>query len=412
MNASLLEQLHTHYRWMHGKDALALIREKAWEKFCLLGLPQKKEGYRHVQLSSLYAAHMAPTPAVCFTQKPPLPLLPEGKHAHLLFIDGRFAADLSDLSGCSSLQLLSLNAAMQPWRHFLQMHLEKRIKEEKDPFALLNLALHPEGAFLYVPPKQVATVQCLYIQTKQTPFTPARLQVVVGKHSSLRLVTTHHALEGSVPCFSNNALDLFLDDEARVDLCAHLSGEDWCFESLRAELRSASTLHSLSLLSGSKATRHDIAVKCTQENSSAMLKGLWMLKAYERAHIHSCVEHNAPHTDSHQLFKGILQGASQSSVDGKIFVDAVAQKTQSYQLSKHLLLSDTVVAHTEPTLEIFADDVKASHGATIARPDATQLFYLKSRGIGEEEARELLIRGFYREILDEVPYLELREKFL
>jgi Fe-S cluster assembly protein SufD len=412
MSASLLEQLQMHYQQIHAKDALTSVRENAWEKFLLLGLPQKKEGYRHVQLSTLFAAYMAPTSALPFTQKFNQAVLPECKNALIVFVDGHFAPHLSDLSGSPNLQLLSLSSAMQPWRHFLQKHFEKRIKEEKDPFALLNLALHPEGAFLYIPPKQAATVHCLFIQTKQSPLNTARLQVVVGKQSNLRLVTTHYAVQEGAPCCSNNALDLFLDDEAQVDLCAHLAQADWCFENLRAELRRGSALRSISLLSGSKATRHDIAVQCAAENSSATLKGLWMLEAFERAHIHAAVEHAAPHTQSHQLFKGILQDASQSSVDGKILVDPIAQKTESYQLCKHLLLSDTVVAHTEPTLEIFADDVKASHGATIARPDALQLFYLKSRGIDEKEATELLIHSFYREILDQVPYLELREKFL
>jgi Fe-S cluster assembly protein SufD len=166
------------------------------------------------------------------------------------------------------------------------------------------------------------------------------------------------------------------------------------------------------LLDGSKATRHDIAVQCNGEGASATLKGLWMLKNSERAHIHSLVEHNAPHTQSSQLFKGILRDASQSSFNGKIYVHPIAQKTQSYQLSKHLLLGDAAVAHTEPNLEIGADDVKASHGATIARPDEAQLFYLKSRGVDEEAAKQLLVHGFYQEILSEVPYTQIKERWL
>lgn len=407
--SALLEQLRATYAQVHGKDNLSHMRQAAWEKFCAMGLPQKKEAcYRHVQLRELYTASLAlisiPTFDCDFAQD----ILPECRHSHIVFVDGHFAPHLSRVE----VELLSLPAALQTWRHFLQRHFKKRIEEEKDPFALLNIALHPEGAFLYLPPKQTAIVQCLFIETKQTPLCAARLHAIVGKQSTLQLITTHKVVEGAAPQCSLNSLDLFLDEGAHVESLAHLTSADWCFATLRAELKRQATLRSLSLLDGSKATRHDIGVQCNGEGASATLKGLWMLKNSERAHVHSLVEHNAPHTHSSQLFKGILRDASQSSFSGKICVRPIAQKTESYQLSKHLLLGDAAVAHTEPNLEIGADDVKASHGATIARPDETQLFYLKSRGVDEEEAKQLLVHGFYQEILGEVPYRQVKERFL
>ena len=112
-----------------------------------------------------------------------------------------------------------------------------------------------------------------------------------------------------------------------------------------------------------------------------------------------------------QLFKGILFDASQSSFAGKILVKQEAQKTQAYQLNKNLLLGKAAIAQSRPHLEIHADDVKASHGATVAQPTEAELFYLKSRGITEEEAKQLLIVGFYREILDQIPYARLKRGF-
>jgi Fe-S cluster assembly protein SufD len=407
--SALLEQLRAAYAQVHGKDGLSHVREAAWEKFCAIGLPQKKDaGYRHVQLRELYAASLTPALATTFEYDCAQDILPECRHSHVVFVDGHFAPHLSDVQ----VQLLSLPAALQTWRHFLQMRFKKCIEEERDPFALLNIALHPEGAFLYLPPKHTAVVQCLFIETKQTPLCAARLHGVVGKQSSLQLITTHKILEGTATQCSMNSLDLFLEEGSQVESIAHIASTDWCFATMRSELKRQATVHSLSLLDGSKATRHDIGVQCNGEGASATLKGLWMLKGSERAHVHSLVEHNAPHTQSRQLFKGILRDASQSSFNGKICVRPIAQKTESYQLSKHLLLGNAAVAHTEPNLEIEADDVKASHGATIARPDEAQLFYLKSRGVDDEEAKQLLVHGFYQEILSEVPYREVKERFL
>lgn len=149
--------------------------------------------------------------------------------------------------------------------------------------------------------------------------------------------------------------------------------------------------------------RKDIYVQCAGENSEADLKGLTMLQDALCAHTHIVVEHTAPRTRSMQRFKGLLRDASQSGFKGKILVRPAAQKTEAYQLNAHLLLGHAAIAHSKPHLEIFADDVKASHGATVAHLEQAQLFYLKSRGIDEASAKQLLIDAFCREILDEIP---------
>ena len=148
------------------------------------------------------------------------------------------------------------------------------------------------------------------------------------------------------------------------------------------------------------------------ENSEADLKGLWILREHQHAHAHILIEHMAPRTRSMQLFKGVLLDASQSSFEGKIMVQREAQKTEAYQLNNNLILGKAAIAHSKPNLEIFADDVKASHGATVSRPDDAQLLYLKSRGILEETAQQLLMTGFYKEILDQIPYNGLRDKLI
>jgi Fe-S cluster assembly protein SufD len=168
-------------------------------------------------------------------------------------------------------------------------------------------------------------------------------------------------------------------------------------------------LKHLSVTQGPRLTRHSLRAVLNGENSDALLQGLWHLKGLSQAHTHVEVEHAAPSARSLQKFKGILNDHSQSSFEGKIFVRPIAQKTEAYQLNNNLLLGDHSIAYAKPNLEIFADDVKASHGATMAQLDEEQLFYLKSRGITETDAKALLIDGFRHEMIDQITIPSVRE---
>ena len=174
----------------------------------------------------------------------------------------------------------------------------------------------------------------------------------------------------------------------------------FCIDS--GEFEKECQFRSVSLTHGSKVHRTSYALSLKGENSEVDLKGLWDLEGAKRAHTHVTIRHESPHARSMQLFKGLLKGSSQSSFEGKILVDPIAQKTQAYQLNHNLLLSDGCIANSKPNLEIFADDVKASHGATVSQLKPDQLFYLKSRGLGEQKAKELLVQGFCQEITDQI----------
>lgn len=398
------------------KDALSNFREKAWEKFLTMGLPSRNdEAFRFVNVRDLYAAMSQTLSPVQMTSQEELvreiqeKVLPECQHSYIVFVDGKYQPRLSDTSALSaSCSLYPLSQAMQKLNHFLSSHLLKAIKEEKDPFALLNLALHSEGLFLYISPKQSipCPIQCIQVITEESsPFSAARIHVAIGANAKVQWISTHLALNPGHAHCASPLIDLFLEQGAELHFFEHLSPAPlhWCFESIRAHLKQGCVLKIVNVLDGSKATRQNIYVECAGEKADADVKGLWMLTDNLRAHAHVVIEHLAPETRSMQLFKGILLDASQSSFDGKIIVRELAQKTEAYQLNKHLLVGQAAIAHSKPNLEIFADDVKASHGATIARPDAGQLFYLKSRGIEERQAQSLLMHGFYKEILDQIP---------
>lgn len=411
---TFLTHLQQHFD-QGQEDALSALRKQGWQGLVKCGLPLKShEAFRYVSLRELYlSAFKKNDPKKIDKALFSEAILPECLHSHIVFVDGSFCESLSDISALPSQTVLSsLDEAMQTHGSFLKNHLTRALKEEKDPFAHANLALHSRGAFVYLPPKLEASVplQCLFVATGDDPSLIApRLHLVLGAQSSLRCVlTTHgHASHLNVP-----TQEIFLEDGSSLDLLNVVDTmPSWHFETLRATLKRNARLNSLSVTFGGKALRQSYRVQLKGENSEANLNGLWMLSEGRTAHTHAIVDHEAPHTRSMQRFKGTLNDHSQSSFEGKILVRPEAQKTQAYQLNNNLILSQGAIAYSKPNLEVFADDVKASHGATISQLDDEQLFYLRTRGIDPHLARCLLVRGFCREMIDAIPYDSLLGKF-
>ena len=161
---------------------------------------------------------------------------------------------------------------------------------------------------------------------------------------------------------------------------------------------------------GSETVRYDYAVQLKGENGVAHLNGLWMLNGSSEAHVHVLMEHASPYCESLQHFKGALDGSSRSSFEGKILVRQEAQKTNSFQMNNNLLLSPGAQANSKPNLEIFADDVKASHGSTVGQLDDEELFYLRTRGYTKSEAEGILTQGFLRDIIEKIDQKDIRDE--
>ncbi len=408
---SLKEQIPLH------QDALHAFRQKALNRLLEMGMPTRAdEAFRYIPLRELYLSSFSKAEskamsAALFTDA----ILPECVHSYLIFIDGKLSLEWSDVTGLpSSILISSFDEALETHSGFLQSNFVRTLKEEKDPFAYINLALHGLGAFVYLPSKVEVTVplQCLFLSTAEKPqLTAPRIHLALGSQSSLRCIHTHLELTKKISHFALPLTEVFLDEGASFDLLSVIDpGAAWHFETLRATLKKNAVFNSLSVSFGGKAVRQSYRVQLKGENSETSLNGLWSLNGNCSAHTHALVEHEAPYTRSMQKFKGILDDHSQSSFEGKILVQPEAQKTEAYQLNNNLILGHGAIANSKPNLEIFADDVKASHGATVSQLDEDQLFYLRARGIGSDLARELLIGSFYREMIGKIPYTSVLRK--
>jgi Fe-S cluster assembly protein SufD len=394
-----------------SNDPLKSVRSKAWDHYLELGLPTKRhEAFKYLRLRSLYQNEFVPSIEARIEKESMDPFVyPECRNSLIVFVNGYFHPELSQIQALPKKAVLSsLPESLNTFGTFLSHQWAKSIKEETDSFAALNAALHPKGAFLYIPPKTVmdCPIQILHIVDagSEKMFLMPRLHIFAGAQCEAQLYSSQGVISGRKYAV-NMAVDWTIEEEAHINYVQNsweISPEAWFFDAARATLKRNSTFHSVNTTSGSATVRYDYRVALAGENSEALLNGVWMLSNNKEAHTHVIVDHQAPHCRSMQLFKGVLNDASHSSFEGKILVRQPAQKTEAFQLNNNLLLSDHAAADSKPNLEIFADDVKASHGATVGQLDAEQLFYMKTRGFDEADAKNLLIQGFCQEVLDKI----------
>lgn len=419
--ALFLELLENQYKQTNQQDLLQKIRARAWDHFLEIGLPTRKsEVFRYVKLHRFFSRRyqMTQTPVVSMTADEVEPFLyPECRESALVFINGRFTPQLSRFSALSKrVIILPLQEALKTYGTFLNNQWAKTLKEETDPFAILNTALHQDGVFIYLPPKTMVETPLQVINIVKSDNDPLliqpRLHCFAGAQSQLDLYSTQAFLTGQDLCI-NMAAEFSLEEDAHVrynQINMGLPASTWYFDACRANLKRNSTFKTVQVTDGSETVRYDYRVALAGENAEALLNGVWMLSENKEAHTHVLMDHQAPFCRSMQRYKGVLNDASESSFEGKILVRQAAQKTEAFQLNHNVLLSDKASAQSKPNLEIFADDVKASHGATVGQLDKDQLFYMKTRGFEEADAKNMLIYGFCKEILNLIPLPSLLEK--
>lgn len=415
---NLLENLRTQ---ASINDALARIRQKAWQHFLSLGLPSRQnEVYRYIKLRHLFSQpyHLAQEKSLSIEQVTPW-IYPECLQSVLVFINGNYAPSLSCLDALpAKVAVSTLQEATSTYGALLNNYWTKTLKDETDAFATLNAALHLKGAFLYFPPKTVveAPIQILHLvnDDDELQMIMPRVQLFVGPHSDIRVISTQKSL-ATMSYFVNQVTEWVLDEGAHVHYTQVLCDEHsqaWHFDAVRATLKRDSTFKTVCVTEGSTTVRTDYKISLMGENAEALLNGVCMLADKREAHTHIFMDHQVPSCRSYQLFKAVLTDFSRSSFEGKIIVRQPAQKTEAFQLNNNLLLSDHAHADSKPNLEIFADDVKASHGATVGQLDPEQLFYMKTRGFSDESAKNLLIYGFCKQIIEMIPLPSLREELL
>ena len=390
------------------------LRGKGQKSFASLGLPSRRqEEWRFTRLKNLQESVFEPPARVA----PRVDISPwRTADSHLMvFVDGVFDADLSDVGSLpDGVVISSLVLAAAAESAPVENHLGSLAPLEQHPFAALNSALLADGAYIHVSEDAAVTkpIQLLFVagaEGRATLGTPRIL--IVGEAGSAATVVENHVGAGGAS-LSCPVTEIVLGETAALEhVVVQEEGAEASHLAVRQiQLGARSRYSSQSVSLGGALARTDINVVLDGEEAEASLDGFYLTDGRQQADTHITVRHAQPNCNSFQLYKGILGGSSRAVFNGRIIVDQDAQKTDAKQANRNLVLSDNAIVNSNPQLEIFADDVRCTHGSTIGRLDEEAIFYLRTRGIGEDEARRLLTLAFAGEILERVPISDLRER--
>ena len=334
--------------------------------------------------------------------------------AQIVFVDGRYAPALSTPGLLpKGLRLGSLRSALETDPGLLEPYLTRLAAFERHAFVALNTALFEDGAFLFVPAKLVVEtpVHVLHVATAPGAVSHPRALFFANEDSQVRIVESFVGL-GAESYFSNAVTEVVVGQHAVVDhyRVQRESLQASHIGSLHVRMERSANFSSHSIALGGALTRNDVFAVLDGEGGECTLNGLYVADGRRLVDNHTTIDHAKPHCDSHEVYKGILAGRAQGVFNGKILVRPDAQKTDAKQTNRALLLSDQAQINTKPQLEIFADDVKCTHGAAVGQLDDDAIFYLRSRGLDLAQARTILIQAFAGDILGRIRLEPLREQ--
>lgn len=395
---------------LNGKStAIKKLRQKGLEDVQKTSFPGRKdEDWRFISLRELYSDSYIPASQVDIT----LPdisehFIEESLNARLVFVNGRFSADHSSTDDLPREVTIGNIADLSEEDTLVDKHLNAYGDFENDIFSSFNTALLQDGAFIHVPEGvNVDTpVQLLFVQTDadEPYFTTSRCLILAEKNSEITVVEDHIGL-GQNKYFSLPVVEVNLERDAYVKhtKIQRESTQAIHIARIAAHLKQHANYESYTITLGAKLSRNEPRITQLEEEVEFTVDGLVLIDGDQVSDTHSVMDHRFSHCESHQLHKCVINGKAHSVFNGKIFVRKDAQKIDSFQENRNLLLSRRGLVNTKPQLEIFADDVVCTHGATIGQLEEDEVFYLKSRGLNDHQARELLTYAFALETIENI----------
>ncbi|MDZ4743024.1 MAG: Fe-S cluster assembly protein SufD [Verrucomicrobiota bacterium] len=336
-----------------------------------------------------------------------------GAH-EIVFIDGQYSPRLSKPGHLPTGAIVcSFAEALREHSSLLEKYVGKSVAAADNGFVALNTAFIQDGIVIHIPRNLHVEnpIHLLFITTTETgtAIQPRNL-FVAESGSDATIVESHICCGCNMPTLKNSVTEVFVESNARLE---HIKLQDECMESyhiatIQAELASDSRFMNHSVAIGAKLSRHNIHLHLNGKNIDALLFGIYAMENDQLCDHHTLVDHRKPHCGSHEYYHGILAGKSRGVFNGKIFVRQEAQKTDAKQTNRAILLGRDATVNTKPQLEIYADDVKCTHGATVGEMNEEAIQYLRCRGIAEQKARVMLTQAFAQEILDRIENEPLR----
>ncbi len=396
------------------------FRKSAIEKYNHLGIPSKKhEAYKYTNLDTFfkheYESYFIPVPDD-FRKAEEFRCDIQNLDTHGIVLLNGFYPTINDKLKQlpSGVWVGSLNEAADKFSNLIEIHYNRYAVNDSDGLIHLNTAMASDGVFIYVPqnvvlnkPIQVVNI----VDSEKDIFNQHRNLIIVENNADLTLIVCDHALSPS-KFLTNAVTEVYVGENAHFNIIRvqneHNNAGKVTNTFIHQESNSTASSNNITLHGGlvRNSTYHNLSGPGAQSNSF----GLFLADKWQHVDNYVNVEHMAPNCNSNQLFKGVLDDMSTGAFNGRIYVAPDAQGTLAYQKNNSILLTDDAHMDTKPQLEIYADDVKCSHGATVGQLDDNALFYLQSRGINKKQARLMLMFGFTHEVLQNIRIEALRER--
>jgi Fe-S cluster assembly protein SufD len=400
---------------------LPRLREEGMRRFAATGFPTTRdEEWRFTPLGPLAKAPFAPAgpPASPLTGADLAPFtFGHPEWPALVFVNGRFAPELSTLDGLGNGVIVSSLAQTLAHRpQSVEPHLGRHAEPGATPFTALNAAFIQDGGFIEIP-SGVALADPILLVFVATPDQGGRMihprnLVVVGDGARVSLVESYLGLDDTAAYFTNAVTEVVAGEGSWVEHARIQRESETAFHIAFSHVRQARQSHyrSFTLAMGAAVCRHNLHTRLSAPETEALLYGLSIAHGDQLVDNHTAIYHDQPNCRSWEVYKAILDGRARWVFNGKVFVTPEAQKTDAKQTNRTLLLSEEARIDTKPQLEIFADDVKCTHGAAVGYLDELPLFYAQSRGIPAERAKHLLTYAFAAEVLGEIAVEAVRNE--
>lgn len=385
-------------------------RQQALSRFADQGFPSTRdEDWKYTSVAPIERHAFKPTAldAKPLTQQQLAPfLLHAPTVSRMVFVNGRYAESLSDTDRLpGGIVVRSLATALADQAEHLQQHLGRYAPTDKYGFAALNTAFLSDGAYIFVPHDAVLAepLHLLFIATKSVEpvLAQPRNVIILEKNSRATIVESYVGLDDA-RYFTNAISEIAIGEGAVIEhyKLGQESSKAYHIGGVHVHQAGGSRFTSHNIAMGGALMRNDIDVLFTGEGANCELNGLYLVSGRQHVDNHTRIDHAKPNCSSREFYKGVLEGRGRAVFNGRIVVHQQAQHTDAQQQNKNLLLSRDAEVDTKPQLEIYADDVKCAHGATVGQLDSDAMYYLRARGIDEQTARSILTYAFAKDVLN------------
>ena len=424
LEEAFVAQFDTFEKQLNGQrqSSMHQRRREAIASFERLGFPTKKnEEYRYTQITRALEKQfdVADVPTATpdtAALKPYLDKLIVSKNANVIvFVNGQWSQEYSRIiSPADQITILPLSEAYQAKTELIEKYFDEQAHDGQDAFVALNTAFAQEGLFVHVPRGKVVEHPVLVYFISDTThgktIAQPRNLYIAEENSQCAVSESFHTI-GAEASYHNIVSEIYLQPNATVDYYKIEDESEQAYHTGTTQVYQTanSVFHAVTVSLNGAIIRNNLNVAQDASGCETNMYGLYMLHGDTHVDNHTTMDHRKPNTYSNELYKGIMDDRSHGVFNGRIYVRQEAQKTNAFQSNNNILLTDTASIDTKPQLEIWADDVKCSHGATTGQMDAEQVFYLRARGLSEIQAKAMLLQAFAKDVIKNIQFEPLRQ---